>query len=51
MNRRRLVSDTKMTATLELRWRPVVDQRGRVRMEACWVDASEPARPRVTHAA
>jgi len=45
------VPDSKVTARLELRWRPVVDQRGRTRLEAYWVDASEPVRPRVTYAA
>ncbi|MDQ4052618.1 MAG: hypothetical protein M3237_07940 [Actinomycetota bacterium] len=43
--------DPKTAIRLELRWRPVVDQRGRSHMEACWVDMSAPVRPRVTHAA
>ena len=45
------MSDTKMANRLELRWFPVLDERGRTRMQARWVDASEAARPRVTHAA
>ncbi len=45
------MSDSKVASKLELRWFPVVDERGRTRMEALWVDAAEAARPRVTHAA
>ena len=45
------MSDTKMASRLELRWLPVVDERGRTRMEAHWVDVAESVKPRVTHAA
>ena len=35
---------TTMTPTrLEMRWTPVVDDRGRTRMEAHWVEASTAA--------
>ena len=51
MNRRCPVSDSKVASKLVLRWFPVVDERGRTRMESLWVDAAEAARPRVTHAA
>jgi hypothetical protein len=40
-----------MANRLELRWLPAVDERGRTRMEARWVDAAESDKPRVTHAA
>jgi len=45
------MTDNKMAARLELRWRPVVDERGRTRMEAYWIDVSQPVTPRITHAA
>ncbi len=45
------MSDTKMANKLELRWLPVVDERGRTRMEAQWVDTAESVKPGVTHAA
>ena len=45
------MSDSKMANKLELRWLPVVDTRGRTRMESHWVNVAEAARPRVTHAA
>ena len=48
------MSDTEMTSRLEQRWVPVTDSRGRTRMEACWIQASEEgaaARPQATHAA
>ncbi len=45
------MSDSKVASRLELRWFPVVDERGRTRMQATWVDVAEVARPRVTHAA
>ncbi len=33
------MSDSKVASRLELRWFPVVDERGRTRMQALWVDA------------
>ena len=45
------MSNSKMANQLELRWVPVVDERGRTRMQAHWVDAAESVKPRVTHAA
>jgi hypothetical protein len=45
------MSDAKMANRLELRWLPVVDERGRTRMEAQWIDVTRPVEPRVTHAA
>ena len=40
-----------MASRLELKWFPVVDERGRTRMQAQWVDVADAARPRITHAA
>jgi hypothetical protein len=51
MNRRCLVSDPQMADKLELRWLPVVDERGRTHMEAHWVSPAEAVTPHVTHAA
>jgi hypothetical protein len=45
------MADTKMASRLEMRWVPVVDQRGRRHLEAQWVDRSQAAAPRVNHAA
>lgn len=48
--------DEKASGELQMRWVPVVDERGRTRMETCWVllgaalPATVPA-PQVTHAA
>lgn len=51
--------DTQMSGELQMRWIPVVDERGRTRMETRWVlgsqvaapDAALDTTPRVTHAA
>jgi hypothetical protein len=51
VNRRCHMTDAKMTSRLEMRWVPVVDQRGRKHLEARWVDRSQAAATRVNHAA
>lgn len=43
--------DSQVASKLELRWFPVVDERGRTRMRALWVDVAEVTSRRVTHAA
>lgn len=50
------MSDATVATRLEMRWVPVLDARGRARLEARWSDPTTQAaattdRPRVTHAA
>ncbi|MEJ7833193.1 MAG: hypothetical protein WKF79_09780 [Nocardioides sp.] len=47
--------DEKTSGELLMRWVPVVDERGRTRMETCWVllggPVTAPVAASVTHAA
>jgi hypothetical protein len=51
VNRRWTMSDSKVTGRLAAHWVPVVDARGRTRMEMQWVDLSARPIQHVTHAA
>ncbi len=44
------MTNTEMTARLEMRWIPVTGTDGRTRMEAVWIEVGQPALVQ-THAA
>lgn len=43
------MDDSQTTSRLEMRWVPVTDERGRTRMEACWITVGQTAH--ASHAA